>query len=77
LNIVSRVYGGSISEGLRSPCTKEIVVFQDFSRVIRESSKHFVIMGTAPTGHTLLLLDAVVPIQAIKPVGIDKLRALT
>jgi arsenite-transporting ATPase len=33
-------------------------VFQAFSRVIRESSRHFVVMDTAPTGHTLLLLDA-------------------
>ena len=47
-----------LDEDLRSPCTEEIAVFQAFSRVIRESSKHFVIMDTAPTGHTLLLLDA-------------------
>jgi len=33
-------------------------VFQAFSRVIRESSRHFVVLDTAPTGHTLLLLDA-------------------
>jgi arsenite-transporting ATPase len=47
-----------LEEDLRSPCTEEIAVFQAFSRVIRESSKHFVVMDTAPTGHTLLLLDA-------------------
>lgn len=47
-----------LEEDLRSPCTEEIAVFQAFSRVIRESSKKFVIMDTAPTGHTLLLLDA-------------------
>ena len=47
-----------LDEDLRSPCTEEIAVFQAFSRVIRESSKHFVVMDTAPTGHTLLLLDA-------------------
>lgn len=47
-----------LEEDLRSPCTEEIAVFQAFSRVIRESTKHFVIMDTAPTGHTLLLLDA-------------------
>ena len=46
-----------LEEDLRSPCTEEIAVFQAFSRVIRESSKHFVVMDTAPTGHTLLLLD--------------------
>jgi arsenite-transporting ATPase len=33
-------------------------VFQAFSRVIREAGKRFVVMDTAPTGHTLLLLDA-------------------
>ncbi len=47
-----------LEEDLRSPCTEEIAVFQAFSHVIRESSKHFVVMDTAPTGHTLLLLDA-------------------
>jgi len=47
-----------LEEDLRSPCTEEIAVFQAFSRIIRESTKHFVIMDTAPTGHTLLLLDA-------------------
>jgi arsenite/tail-anchored protein-transporting ATPase len=47
-----------LEEDLRSPCTEEIAVFQAFSRVIRESTKHFVVMDTAPTGHTLLLLDA-------------------
>jgi len=47
-----------LDEDLRSPCTEEIAVFQAFSRVIRESSQHFVVMDTAPTGHTLLLLDA-------------------
>jgi arsenite-transporting ATPase len=45
-------------EDLRSPCTEEIAVFQAFSRVIREAGKQFVVMDTAPTGHTLLLLDA-------------------
>jgi len=47
-----------LEEDLRSPCTEEIAVFQAFSRVIREASKKFVVMDTAPTGHTLLLLDA-------------------
>jgi arsenite-transporting ATPase len=47
-----------LEEDLRSPCTEEIAVFQAFSRVIRESNRHFVVMDTAPTGHTLLLLDA-------------------
>ena len=47
-----------LEEDLRSPCTEEIAVFQAFSRVIREAGRRFVVMDTAPTGHTLLLLDA-------------------
>lgn len=47
-----------LEEDLRSPCTEEIAVFQAFSRVIKEADNQFVIMDTAPTGHTLLLLDA-------------------
>ncbi|TKD32958.1 arsenical pump-driving ATPase [Azotobacter chroococcum] len=47
-----------LAEDLRSPCTEEIAVFQAFSRVIREAGRTFVVMDTAPTGHTLLLLDA-------------------
>ncbi|MDO8926079.1 MAG: arsenical pump-driving ATPase [Sideroxyarcus sp.] len=47
-----------LEEDLRSPCTEEIAVFQAFSRIIREAGKKFVVMDTAPTGHTLLLLDA-------------------
>jgi arsenite-transporting ATPase len=47
-----------LEEDLRSPCTEEIAVFQAFSHIIREAGKRFVVMDTAPTGHTLLLLDA-------------------
>ncbi|GAB3421389.1 arsenical pump-driving ATPase [Massilia agilis] len=47
-----------LAEDLRSPCTEEIAVFQAFSRIIREAGRTFVVMDTAPTGHTLLLLDA-------------------
>ena len=47
-----------LEEDLLSPCTEEIAVFQAFSRIIREAGKKFVVMDTAPTGHTLLLLDA-------------------
>jgi arsenite-transporting ATPase len=47
-----------LEEDLRSPCTEEIAVFQAFSRVIREAGQKFVVMDTAPTGHTLLLFDA-------------------
>ncbi|MFQ8718935.1 MAG: ArsA-related P-loop ATPase, partial [Enterobacter hormaechei] len=45
-------------EDLRSPCSEESAVFKAFSRVSREAGKRFVVMDTAPTGHTLLLLDA-------------------
>lgn len=48
----------ALAEDLMSPCTEEVAVFQQFSRVISESRSHFVIVDTAPTGHTLLLLDA-------------------
>ena len=47
-----------LEEDLRSPCTEEIAVFQAFSKIIREAKHKFVVMDTAPTGHTLLLLDA-------------------
>jgi arsenite-transporting ATPase len=47
-----------LEEDLLSPCTEEIAVFQAFSRIIREAGKKFVVMDTAPTGHTLLLIDA-------------------
>ena len=46
-----------LEEDLRSPCNEEVAVFQAFYRVIRESSGKFVVVDTAPTGHTLLLLD--------------------
>ncbi len=46
-----------LEEDLKSPCTEEVAVFHAFSRVIREASRRFVVVDTAPTGHTLLLLD--------------------
>lgn len=47
-----------LEEDLRSPCTREIAVFQAFSRTVAEARRGFVVLDTAPTGHTLLLLDA-------------------
>ncbi|TXH41909.1 MAG: arsenical pump-driving ATPase [Actinobacteria bacterium] len=47
-----------LAEDLLSPCTEEIAVFQQFSRIVLEGRRRFVIVDTAPTGHTLLLLDA-------------------
>lgn len=48
----------ALEEDLRSPCTEEIAVFQAFSRAVNEARRRVVVMDTAPTGHTLLLLDA-------------------
>jgi len=47
-----------LEEDLRSPCTEEIAVFRAFARTVQEAEEGFVILDTAPTGHTLLLLDA-------------------
>jgi arsenite-transporting ATPase len=46
-----------ILEDLQSPCTEEVAVFSAFSKAIRLAKRQFVVMDTAPTGHTLLLLD--------------------
>jgi arsenite-transporting ATPase len=48
----------ALAEDLMSPCTEEVAVFQEFSRAVNESRRQFVVVDTAPTGHTLLLLDA-------------------
>jgi arsenite-transporting ATPase len=47
-----------LREDLSSPCTEEIAVFQAFARVVGEAVDRFVVVDTAPTGHTILLLDA-------------------
>lgn len=47
-----------LKEDLNSPCTEEIAVFQAFAEVVSKSENEFVVIDTAPTGHTLLLLDA-------------------
>jgi arsenite-transporting ATPase len=47
-----------LEEDLRSPCTEEIAVFRAFARIVAEGADGFVVIDTAPTGHTLLLLDA-------------------
>jgi len=47
-----------LEEDLRSPCTEEIAVFRAFARVVAQGQDRFVVLDTAPTGHTLLLLDA-------------------
>jgi arsenite-transporting ATPase len=48
----------TLAEDLMSPCTEEVAVFQQFSRIVLGARHSFVVIDTAPTGHTLLLLDA-------------------
>jgi arsenite-transporting ATPase len=45
-------------EDLRSPCTEEVAVFHAFSRIVSEGRSAFVVLDTAPTGHSRLLMDA-------------------
>ena len=47
-----------LREDLASPCTEEVAVFHAFSRIVAEARGAFVVLDTAPTGHTLLLMDA-------------------
>ena len=47
-----------IEEDLRSPCTQEIAVFRAFANIVDKSENEVVVIDTAPTGHTLLLLDS-------------------
>ena len=47
-----------LAEDLLSPCTEEIAVFQAFAELVDQGEDQFIVLDTAPTGHTLLLLDA-------------------
>jgi arsenite/tail-anchored protein-transporting ATPase len=47
-----------IEEDLRSPCTQEIAVFRAFANIVEKAENEVVVIDTAPTGHTLLLLDS-------------------
>jgi arsenite-activated ATPase ArsA len=47
-----------LKEDLRSPCTEEIAVFRAFANVVAKADDEIVVIDTAPSGHTLLLLDA-------------------
>lgn len=47
-----------LDEDLRSPCTEEVAVFRSFANTVAKGQAGFVVLDTAPTGHTILLLDA-------------------
>lgn len=47
-----------LAEDLLSPCTEEVAVFGEFSHLVSKARRQFVVIDTAPTGHTLLLMDA-------------------
>lgn len=47
-----------LREDLQSPCTEEVAVFHAFSRIVSEARSAFVVLDTAPTGHSMLLMDA-------------------
>ncbi len=47
-----------LEEDLRSPCTEEIAVFRAFATAVARGNDHYVVIDTAPTGHTILLMDA-------------------
>ena len=64
-------------EDLRSPCTEEVAVFHAFSKIVSEAQSCFVVLDTAPTGHSLLLMDATgayhrQAIRDLKKAGITK-----
>jgi len=64
-------------EDLRSPCTEEVAVFHAFAKIVSEARSSFVVLDTAPTGHSLLLMDATgayhrQAIRDLKKVGIAK-----
>jgi arsenite-transporting ATPase len=69
-----------IEEDLRSPCTQEIAVFRAFAQVVEKADNEVVVIDTAPTGHTLLLLDSTLSFhrevqrtQGIIPESVKKL----
>lgn len=64
-----------LAEDLRSPCSQEVAVFQSFRALLGRARREFVVIDTAPTGHTLLLLDVTGSFhrQVMQDVG-DKFR---
>ncbi len=47
-----------VKEDLRSPCTQEIAIFRAFAEIVAKSKEETVVLDTAPTGHTILLLES-------------------
>lgn len=47
-----------VEEDLQSPCTQEIAVFRAFAEIVEKADDQVIVIDTAPTGHTLLLLDS-------------------
>lgn len=69
-------------EDLQSPCTEEVAVFHAFSKIVSEAHNSFVVLDTAPTGHSLLLMDATgvyhrQSIRDLSKAGIDLSRIVT
>lgn len=69
-------------EDLQSPCTEEVAVFHAFSKVVSEAQNSFVVLDTAPTGHSLLLMDATgayhrQSLRDLSKAGMDTSRIIT
>lgn len=69
-----------LEEDLRSPCTEEIAVFRAFAEAVQPGQADFVVIDTAPTGHTILLMDATQSysreVSRIQDAGPEAVRSL-
>jgi arsenite-transporting ATPase len=69
-------------EDLQSPCTEEVAVFRAFAKLVSEAKQEFVVLDTAPTGHSLLLMDATgayhrQSLRDMQPTGIASAHMIT